>query len=68
VSSYRQVIDLAALDASRFIIPMGQSGHVWSEQYASMLDAWAKVEYVPMRFSRAAVDDATRSKLVLEPR
>ena len=68
VSSYRQVIDLAGPDASRFIIPMGQSGHVWSEQYASMLDAWAKVEYVPMRFSRAAVDDATRSKLVLEPR
>jgi penicillin G amidase len=67
VSSYRQIIDLAGPDASRFIIPMGQSGHVWSDHYADMLEAWNTVEYVPMRFSRAAVDDAARAKLVLEP-
>jgi penicillin amidase len=68
VSSYRQIIDLAALDASRFVIPMGQSGHVWSPHYANLLDAWTKVEYLPMRFSRTAVDDAMRARLVLEPR
>jgi penicillin amidase len=68
VSSYRQIIDLAALDASRFVIPMGQSGHVWSEQYANLLDAWTKVDYLPMRFSRTAVDEAMSARLVLEPR
>jgi penicillin amidase len=68
VSSYRQVIDLAGADSSRFVIPMGQSGHVWSERYANLLDTWARAEYIPMRFTRLAVDDAAKATLVLEPR
>jgi penicillin G amidase len=68
VSSYRQIIDLAGLDASRFVIPMGQSGHVWSDKYANLLETWNRVEYIPMRFSRAAVDAAAAATLVLEPR
>ncbi len=68
VSSYRQIIDLAGPDASRFMIPMGQSGHVWSDRYANLLDAWNRAEYIPMRFTRAAVDDAARATLVLEQR
>lgn len=68
VSSYRQIIDLAALDASRFVIPMGQSGHVWSEHYSDLLEKWNKVEYLPMRFTRGAVDAAMSERLVLEPR
>ena len=51
VSSYRQVVDLAGDDSSRFVIPMGQSGHVWSDRYANLLDTWNKVEYLPMRFT-----------------
>jgi len=68
VSSYRQIIDLAGADSSRFVIPMGQSGHVWSDHYANLLDTWNRVEYIPMRFTRLAVDDAAKAKLVLEPR
>jgi penicillin amidase len=68
VSSYRQIIDMASIDASKFIIPMGQSGHVWSPHYADLLDKWNKTEYLPMRFSRSAVDEATAERLVLEPR
>ena len=68
VSSYRQIIDLAGPDASRFVIPMGQSGHIWSDRYANLLDAWTKAEYVPMRFTRAAVDEAARATLTLEQR
>ena len=68
VSSYRQIIDLAGADSSRFVIPMGQSGHVWSDRYANLLDTWNRVEYIPMRFTRLAVDDAAKAKLVLEPR
>lgn len=67
VSSYRQIIDLAALDASRFVIPMGQSGHVWSNRYADLLEKWDKVEYLPMRFTKDAVDAALAERLVLEP-
>ncbi len=68
VSSYRQIIDLAGPDASRFVIPMGQSGHVWSDRYANLLDAWTKVEYIPMRFTRESVDGAARATLTLEQR
>ncbi|MEI6667054.1 MAG: penicillin acylase family protein [Acidobacteriota bacterium] len=68
ISSYRQIIDLASIDASRFIIPMGQSGHVWSGHYADLLEKWNRTEYLPMRFSRSAVDDAAGDRLVFEPR
>jgi penicillin amidase len=68
VSSYRQIIDLASLDSSHFVIPMGQSGHIWSDRYANLLDTWNKAEYVPMRFSRLAVDEAAKATLVIEPR
>jgi penicillin amidase len=68
VSSYRQIIDLAAADSSHFVIPMGQSGHIWSDRYANLLDTWNRVEYIPMRFTRLSVDEATSAKLVLEPR
>jgi penicillin amidase len=68
VSSYRQIIDLSSLDASRFIIPMGQSGYVWSRHYADLLDRWSKVEYLPMRFTAGAVDAAVAEHLVLEPK
>jgi acyl-homoserine lactone acylase PvdQ len=67
VSSYRQIIDLAGADSSHFVIPMGQSGHIWSERYANLLDKWTKVEYLPMRFTRLAVDE-TASAAGLEPR
>ena len=68
VSSYRQIIDLAGDDSSRFVIPMGQSGHIWSDRYANLLDTWHRAEYIPMRFTRLAVDDAAKATLVLEPR
>ena len=68
VASYRQIIDLAGADSSRFVIPMGQSGHIWSDRYANLLDTWNKAEYIPMRFTRLAVDDAAAATLVLRPR
>ena len=67
-SSYRQIIDLAALDASLFVIPVGQSGHVWSPQYDNLLPRWSKFEYIPMRFTKEAVDGAAAATLVLAPR
>jgi penicillin G amidase len=68
VSSYRQIVNMASLDESLFVIPAGQSGHVWSEQYDNLLPKWRAGEYVPMRFSRDAVDAAQASRLTLQPR
>ena len=68
ISSYRQIVDLSDLDASRFVTTTGQSGQPASAHYHDMLDRWARVEYLPMRFTREAVDGATRSRLVLEPK
>jgi penicillin amidase len=68
VSSYRQVIDLSDLDASRFVHTLGQSGQLLTGRYDDYLDEWRSVAHLPMRFSRAAVDAAARHRLVLQPR
>jgi penicillin amidase len=68
VSSYRQIIDLAALDNSRFVIPMGQSGQVFSGRYDNLLDAWHGGRYIPMRFSQAAIQRGVGSVREIVPR
>jgi len=45
-ASYRQVIDLAEMDNSRYIHPMGQSGHLLSPHYDDLLPLWQKGEYI----------------------
>jgi penicillin amidase len=67
VASYRQIVDLARLDASRFAHVPGQSGQLGSPHYADLLEVWRRVDYVPMLFSRAAVDAAVVDRLALEP-
>lgn len=49
--SYRQIIDLGDLEASRFMHTTGQSGNVLSSRYSDFLEPWQRVEDVPMRFS-----------------
>jgi penicillin amidase len=68
VSSYRQIIDLADLDASVFILPLGQSGQLLSGRYSDLLEDWNQGRYRPLRFSRGAVDAAADRRLTLEPR
>jgi penicillin G amidase len=67
IASYRQVIDLGDFDASRFVIPLGQSGQLLSGRRVDLLERWRDGEHIPMRYSREAVDAATRRRLVLEP-
>ncbi len=59
--SYRELVDLADPERSRFIHPMGQSGNVLSRHYADLLARWARGEYLPMRAGEA------KARLVLEP-
>ncbi|MCC7429126.1 MAG: penicillin acylase family protein [Alphaproteobacteria bacterium] len=45
-AGYRAVYDLADLDASRFVIGTGQSGHVMSGQFRSFLERWRRGETI----------------------
>jgi penicillin amidase len=67
VPSYRQIIDLADLGASRFIHPVGQSGQVLSGDYSNLIDRWQRVQYLPMRYDKQAINAAAAGRLVLEP-
>jgi penicillin amidase len=67
VPSYREIIDLSNLDASRFMHTVGQSGQLLSTNYSNLIERWARVEYMPMRFSPAAVDAAASTRLTLTP-
>lgn len=68
IASYRQVIDVGDWDQSRFVIPMGQSGHPISAHYDDMLPLWNEGRYVPMAFSEAAVRVAAWNVITLRPR
>jgi acyl-homoserine lactone acylase PvdQ len=67
ISSYRQIVDLGDLERSRFVHPLGQSGQPGGTHFLDLLDAWRSGRYVPMRFSREAVDAAAASRLRLLP-
>jgi penicillin amidase len=60
--SYRQIVDLADMENSLFVHPMGQSGHLLAPHAADLLPLWARGEYLPMRFA-----EPPRRQLVLEP-
>jgi penicillin amidase len=57
-ASFRMVVDVGAWDNSRCINAPGQSGDPVSPHYADLAPLWAKGEYVPMLYTRAAVDAA----------
>jgi penicillin amidase len=61
--SYRQVIDLAENDNSRYIHPMGQSGHLLSPHYDDLLPLWQQGEYLRQKTK----DYPVAARLVLEP-
>ena len=67
-ASLRAIYDLSDLEKSLFIHSGGQSGNPLSPDYAAFSDAWAKVEYIPMRTERAAIETSGVKKLVLLPR
>jgi len=66
--SYRQVIDLADFDRSRFQIPSGNSGIPGHPRYDDCTREYLAGEMRPLLTSRAAVDAAREHALRLEPR
>ncbi|MBA3947677.1 MAG: penicillin acylase family protein [Herpetosiphonaceae bacterium] len=65
--SYRQILDLGNLPASRFIQTLGQSGSPLSSDYANFMQRWQQVQYLPMRYTSAAIDAAAPHHLTLHP-
>jgi penicillin amidase len=61
----RYVFDLADWDNSRWVVPLGSSGHPGSRHYADQAGLWADVELVPMLYSweRIIADAETEQRL-----
>ena len=55
-ASFRMVLDVGAWDNSRVINTPGQSGDPSSPHFGDLFDKWSRGEYVPLAYSRPAVE------------
>ncbi|MBI2237316.1 MAG: penicillin acylase family protein, partial [Actinobacteria bacterium] len=67
LASWRQIVDLADVDASVGVHTTGQSGNPLSPHWNDQTPLWAKGEYHPLPFTRPAVERAARTTLTLAP-
>lgn len=65
VASLRMVIDVGNWDASRYILPGGQSGNPLSPHYADQLPLWQRGEGIPIAWSPVEVEKASHATLRL---
>lgn len=66
-ASFRMVLDVGAWDNSVAINTPGQSGDPASPHFRDLFPLWAKGEYVPLTYSRQAVEAATETVISLRP-
>jgi penicillin amidase len=66
-ASVRIVLDVGDWDRSMAINSPGQSGDPSSAHYSDLLPLWAEGKYVPLLFSREAVEKAAEAILNLTP-
>jgi penicillin amidase len=67
ISAYRFIADCADWDHSLGCLPGGQSGHRGSPHYSDQVEAWRRVAYHPLAFSRPAITRYARHTLKLTP-
>lgn len=67
-ASFRMVLDVGNWDASRVINGAGQSGDPTSPHYRDHFTLWATGRYVPLLYSRSAIEAATTQTLRFVPR
>lgn len=65
--SWRMVVDVGNWDGCWTVNAPGQSGDPRSPHYRDLFDIWAREEYVPMLFSRKAVEEAAEKRIVVRP-
>ena len=68
IASMRMVIDVGNWDASRFVLPGGQSGNPLSPHYSDMLPLWRRGAGVPIAWSAAEAERATVEELRVFPK
>jgi penicillin amidase len=66
-ASVRMVLDAGQWDNSVIINTPGQSGDPFSPHYRDLFALWAAGDYVPLLFSRAAVEREAESVITLTP-
>lgn len=66
-ASVRMVLDVGAWDNSVFINSPGQSDDPMSAHYRDLFPLWAQGAYVPLRFSRTAVESDAEEIIHLLP-
>jgi penicillin amidase len=66
-ASIRLVMDVGAWDNSVAINTPGQSGDPYSAHYRDLFPKWAEGSYVPLAFSREAVDRVAETVIRLTP-
>lgn len=66
-ASFRMVLDIGAWDKGVFVNAPGQSGNPHSAHYDDHLAAWGREEFVPLLYSRGAVEAAAELRILLEP-
>jgi penicillin amidase len=66
-ASVRLLMDVGDWDASLCVNAPGQSGDSRSPHYRDLAPLWARGEYVPLLYSRGAVDAAASRRITLLP-
>jgi penicillin amidase len=66
-ASFRMVLDVGNWDESRFINAPGQSGDPRSPHYDDLAPLWAARRYLPLLYSRQAIDAAAELRISLVP-
>jgi penicillin amidase len=66
-ASFRLVVDVGNWDGSVVINTPGQSGDPRSPHYRDLAPLWAKGDYVPLLYTREAVDAVARTRIELVP-
>jgi len=61
----RYVFDLADWDRSGWVLPHGEGGEPGHPHFRDQVEAWRQLRLLPMLFTRAAVQAATGSRLLL---
>ena len=65
--SERMIVNLANLPESLMVHTTGQSGHAYHPNYADMIDAWRRIEYRPMVWTKDQAEMLAEDALTLTP-
>lgn len=63
----RYIFDTSDWEQSRWIVPLGSSGHPGSPHYADQAERWSNVEYIPMLYDWSGIQQGAESHQQLSP-